>query len=101
MKKTAFLHTCICKNNGAYQLPGNGTADQLRSAVTVQLISTFVFALKIVQYMYIMYLYFLHTIFQAFSHLLWLCRLVCVDLVQNPETDFLMALTFFSGAVFI
>ena len=41
MRKPTF---CICENKGADLLCGN------RCAVTVQLISTFVFATKIVQY---------------------------------------------------
>ena len=49
----------------------------------VQLISTFVFASKIVQT-----LYFLNMKFQASSHLLWLYNLVCMDLVGKPEGRF-------------
>ena len=39
-KKTCF---CICENKGADQLRGNHAADQCSCAVTVQLISAFVF----------------------------------------------------------
>ena len=53
VRKSAF---CICENKDA---------DQLRS--TAQLISTFVFAIRIVQS-----LYYLSPKFQASSHLLWL-----------------------------
>ena len=49
-------------------------------AVTAQLISAFVFAIRIVQY-----LLFLNTKFQASSHLLWLYRLVCVRCVRKPR----------------
>ena len=57
MRKPAF---CICKNKDADQ-------------VTAKLISAFVFAIKLVQF-----LYFLNTKFQAPSHLLWLHSSVCV-----------------------
>ena len=63
---------CICENKDPDQL-----------AVTAKLISTFVFATRIVQS-----LYFLNTKFQASSHLLWLYSLVCVGLVGNPENRF-------------
>ena len=54
------------------------TKTQISFAVTVKLISAFVFATRIVQS-----LYFLNTKFQASSHLLWLS-----DLVGNPEDRF-------------
>ena len=57
MRKLAF---CICENKDADQ-------------VTAKLISAFVSAIKLVQF-----LYFLNTKFQAPSHLLWLHSLVCV-----------------------
>ena len=49
------------------------TKTQISCAVTAQLISAFVFAMQIVQY-----LFFLNPKFQASSHLLRLYRLVCV-----------------------
>ena len=49
------------------------TMTQISCAVTVQLISAFVFATQIVQS-----LYFLNPKFQASGHLLWLYSLVCV-----------------------
>ena len=67
MRKPAF---CICENKDADQL-------------TAMLISTFVFATLLVQF-----LYFLNTKFQASSHLLWLYSLVCVGPGRNPEDRF-------------
>ena len=59
-------------------------ASQISCAVTAQLISAFVFAIRIVQS-----LYYLNPKFQASSHLLWLYSLVCVaDLVGNPADRF-------------
>ena len=46
---------------------------------TAKLISAFVFATYIVQY-----LYFLYTKFQASSHLVWLYSLVCVGPGRKP-----------------
>ena len=66
MRKPTF---CICENKDADQ--------------HAKLISVFVFATWIVQY-----LFFLHTKFQASSHLQWLCCLVCVRPVQNPHCWF-------------
>ena len=59
MRKPAF---CICENKDADQLRGKR-----------KLISTFVFATRIVQS-----LYFLNVKFQASCHLLWLYSLVCI-----------------------
>ena len=60
------------------------TKTQISFAVTVKLISTFVFATWIVQY-----LYFINTKFLAFSHLQWLYSLVCVrGPGQNPHCWF-------------
>ena len=59
------------------------TKTQISFAVTAKLISTFVFATCIVQY-----LYFLNTKFQASSHLQWLNSLVCVRPGQNPHCWF-------------
>ena len=60
MRKTAF---CICENKDADQL-----------------ISAFVFAIRIVQS-----LYYLHPKIQASSHLLWLYRPVCVGPGRKPR----------------
>ena len=69
MRKPTF---CICENKGA---------DQLRSfAETAKLISTFVFATRIVQS-----LFFLSPKFHASSHLLCLYSSVCVRPVQKPH----------------
>ena len=57
---------CICENKD-----------------TDQLISTFVFATRIVQS-----LYFLNAKLQASSHILWQYSLVVSDLVGNPEDQF-------------
>ena len=62
MRKPDF---CICKN---------------KAAVTAQLISAFVFATRVVQF-----LFFLNPKFQACSHLLWLHRLVCVRPGWKPR----------------
>ena len=59
------------------------TKTQISFMVTTKLISTFVFATWIVQY-----LYFLNTKFQASSHLQWLHSLVCVRPGQNPHCWF-------------
>ena len=56
------------------------TKTQISFAVTAKLISAFVFATRIVQS-----LYFLNPKFQASSHLLWLCRLVCVGPGRKPR----------------
>ena len=63
---------CICENKGE---------DQLRS-YTAKLISAFVFAIRIVQY-----LYFLNPKFPVSSHLLCLYSLVCVGPVWKPHHD--------------
>ena len=66
MRKLAF---CKCENKGA---------------VTVLLISAFIYTTKIVQS-----LFFLNPKFQASSHLLWLYSPVCVsDQVGNPKDRF-------------
>ena len=54
------------------------TKTQISFAVTAKLISAFVFATRIVQF-----LYFLNPKFQASSHLLWLYSLVCVGPVRK------------------
>ena len=66
----------ICENKGADQLRGNREADQL----TAKLISTFVFATRIVQSHY-----FINTKFHASSCLLLLCSPVCVGPGRKPQ----------------
>ena len=61
MRKLAF---CICEN---------------KDAVTAQLISAFVFAIRIVKS-----LYYLKLKFQASSHLVWLYSPVCVTPGWKP-----------------
>ena len=56
---------------------------QISIAVTAKLISAFVFATWIIQY-----LFFLNTKFSACSHLQWLYSLVCVRPGQNPHCWF-------------
>ena len=56
------------------------TKTQISWAVTAQLISAFVFALRIVQSLFL-----LNPKFQASSHLLLLYSLVCVRLGQKPR----------------
>ena len=57
------------------------TKTQISFVVTTKLISAFVFATWIVQY-----LYFLNPKFQAFGHLQWLFSPVCVRPCQKPRT---------------
>ena len=64
---------CICENKDADQLRG----------YTAKLISAFVFATWIVQYLYL-----LNPNFQAPSHLQWLYSLVCVRPGQKPHCWF-------------
>ena len=59
------------------------TKTQISFAVTAKLISAFVFAIWILQY-----LFFLNPKFQACSHLKWLYSLVCVRPGQNPHCWF-------------
>ena len=59
------------------------TKTQISFAVSAKLISTFVFAIRIVQS-----LIYLNPKFQASSHLLWLYSLVCVAPGRNPEERF-------------
>ena len=56
---------------------------QISFAVTAKLISAYVFATRIVQY-----LYFLNPKFPASSHLLWLLRLVRVGPVRKSHCWF-------------
>ena len=67
MRKLAF---CICEKKKM----------QISFEVTTKLISAFVFATWLVQFLYI-----LITKFQASNHLLWLCSPVCVGHGQNPR----------------
>ena len=64
---------CICKNKEADQLRGN-------REVTAKLISAFVFAIRILQF-----LYYLNPKFQASTHLLWLYSPVCVRPGRKPR----------------
>ena len=59
------------------------TKTQISFAVTAKLISAFVFATQIVQF-----LYFLNPKFQASSHLLYLYSLICVRPGLKPECWF-------------
>ena len=65
---------CICENKDADQLRGNREAD------TAKLISAFVFATRIVHF-----LFFLNPKFNASSHLLCLYSPVCVGPVRKPH----------------
>ena len=56
------------------------TKTQISFAVTAKLISAFVFAIRLVQF-----LFKLNTKFQASSHLLSLCSLVCVGPGRKPR----------------
>ena len=67
MRKSAL---CICENKGADQLRGNPTADQQLCGNPA--------ADQHLCFRYEESLYFLHSKFQASSHLLWLYSLVCV-----------------------
>ena len=69
MRKSFF---CICENKDADQLRG-----------TAKLISAFVFAIRIVQF-----LFYLNLKFQASSHLVWLYSPVCVGPGRKPEDWF-------------
>ena len=62
---------CLCENKGV---------DQLCSAVTAQLISTFVFITRIVQF-----LFFLNPKYHASNHLQRLYRPVCVGPGRKPQ----------------
>ena len=69
-EKTGFLHM-------------RKTKAQISFAVTVKLISTFVFTTQMVQS-----LYFLNPKFQASRHLLWLYSPVCVGPGRKPRRPF-------------
>ena len=56
------------------------TKTQISFAVTAKLISAFVFAIGIVQF-----LYYLNPKFQASSHILWLYSPVCVGPGRKPR----------------
>ena len=68
---------CLGENKGADQLRSNCKAS---FAVTAKLISAFVFATQIVQF-----LFYLNPKFQASSHLLYLHRPVCVRPDLKPR----------------
>ena len=70
---------CIGGNKDADQLRGNREAD----LVTAKLISAFVFATRIVQF-----LFYLNPKFQASSSFLCLYRSVCVGPVRKPHCWF-------------
>ena len=69
---------CIGENKDADQLRG-----KISFAVTAKLISAFVFATRIVQF-----LFYLNPKFQASSSLLCLYRAVCVGPVRKPHCWF-------------
>ena len=56
------------------------TKTQISFAVTAKLISAFVFAIRIVQF-----LFYVNTKFQASRYLLSLCSLVCVGSGRKPR----------------
>ena len=66
VRKAAF---CICENKDADQLRGSA-----------KLISAFVFAIRIVQF-----LFYVNTKLQASRYLLSLCSLVCVGSGRKPR----------------
>ena len=70
---------CICENKSAYAK----TKTQISFAVTAKLISTFVFAIRIVQF-----LFYLNPKFQASNSFLCLYRPVCVGPVWKPHCWF-------------
>ena len=76
MRKPAF---CICENKDTDQLRSNCAADQRSCAVTAQLISAFVFTIRMVQSPF-----YINPKFQASSHLLWLCIPICVGPGRKP-----------------
>ena len=70
---------CIGENKDADQLRGNREV----KLITVKLISAFVFATRIVQF-----LFYLNPKFQVSSSFLLLCRPVCVRPVRKPHCWF-------------
>ena len=64
----------------AFGMCENKDADQISFAVTAKLISSFVFAIRIVQS-----LFYLIPKFQASSHLLWLYSPICVGPGRKPR----------------
>ena len=68
-----------CSEKAGFFFSYAKTKTQISFAVTVKLISVFVFAIRIVQS-----LYYLNPKFQASSHLLWLYSPVCVRPGQKP-----------------
>ena len=73
----AFMIWASSWENRLFAYPKTKT--QISFAVTAKLISAFVFAIRIVQSLYI-----LNPKFQASSYLLWLYSPVCVRLGQKP-----------------
>ena len=78
--QSALLEKLAGMRKPAFSMCENKDADQLRGNREAKLISTFVFATRIVQS-----LYFLNTKFQASSHLLWLYSPVCVGPGRKPQ----------------
>ena len=79
------------------------TKTQISCAVTAQLISAFVFAIRIVQS-----LFFLNSKFQASNHLLWLYSPVCVGPGRKPRRpvfsergSYLLHVSQFLGAKYV
>ena len=85
LQSPILVHLQLSRHMGKQTicLGENKGADQLRSAVTAKLISAFVFATRIVQF-----LYFINPNFPASSHLLCLYSLVCVGPVRKPHCWF-------------
>ena len=69
----SLLMSLVMRKPGLYIIKFAKTKTQISCAVTAQLISAFVFAIRIVQF-----LYYLNPKFQASSHLLWLYSPICV-----------------------
>ena len=77
-KVMVYLHMSLVMRKPAFAYAKTKT--QISCAVTTELISAFVFAIKIVQF-----LNFLNPQFQVSSHLLWLYTLVCVGPGRKPR----------------
>ena len=81
----AMLHLCRLMGKPTICISENKDADQLRGyfTVTAKLISAFVFATRIVQF-----LFYINPKFQASSSFLRLYRPVCVGPVRKPHCWF-------------
>ena len=79
----AYLRQPIILQNLSNEPHGEKNLLFAHAKTKVQLISAFVFATFVVQF-----LYFPNLKFQASSYLLLLYRLVCADLVENSEDRF-------------